>query len=119
VYGVQPFGTTALKVKGLKAPADWLKRNGGGSIYRKGIHFVQGWYTAAVLVEAVRRLAARGQSINGPSIKATLETMPAFDSGGVTAKVRFTKSYHAGQRSSRIFQVIRGRFRQVAGFAVP
>jgi branched-chain amino acid transport system substrate-binding protein len=119
VYGVQPFGTTALKVKGLKAPGDWLKRNGGGSIHRKGIHFVQGWYTAAVLVEAVRRLAARRQDINGPSIKATLETMPAFDSGGVTAKVRFTKSYHAGQRSSRIFRVTRGRFRQVAGFSVP
>jgi hypothetical protein len=37
----------------------------------------------------------------------------------VTAKVRFTKSYHAGQRSSRIFRVIRGRFRQVTGFTVP
>jgi branched-chain amino acid transport system substrate-binding protein len=119
VYGVQPFGTTALKVRGLKAPADWLKRNGGGSIHRKGIHFVQGWYTTAVLVEAIRRLAAGGDEVNGPNIKAMLESMPAFDSGAVTAKVKFTKSYHAGQRSSRIFQVIRGRFRQVAGFAVP
>jgi branched-chain amino acid transport system substrate-binding protein len=119
VYGIQPFGTTALRVRGLKAPAGWLSRNGGGSIHRKGIHFVQGWYTAAVMVEAMRRLAARGQDINGPNIKTTLETMPAFDSGGVTAKVRFTKSYHAGQRSSRIFRVIRGRFRQVAGFTVP
>jgi branched-chain amino acid transport system substrate-binding protein len=72
-----------------------------------------------VMVEAIRRLAARGQDINGPSIKATLETMPAFDTGGVTAKIRFTKSYHAGQASSRLFRVIRGRFRQVAGFAVP
>ncbi len=119
VYGVQPFGTTALKVRGLKAPADWLRRNGGGSIHRKGIHFVQGWYTAAVLVEAIRRLAARGQGINGPNTKTMLETMPPFNSGGVTAKIKFTKSYHAGQRSSRIFQVIRGRFRQVAGFSVP
>jgi branched-chain amino acid transport system substrate-binding protein len=119
VYGVQPFGTTALKVPGLKAPGDWLSRNGGGSIHRKGIHFVQGWYTAAVMVEAIRRLAARNQDINGPNIKSTLETMPAFNSGGVTAKVRFTKSYHAGQRSSRIFRVIRGRFRQVTGFTVP
>jgi branched-chain amino acid transport system substrate-binding protein len=119
VYGVQPFGTTALKVRGLRAPTDWLKRNGGGSIHRKGIHFVQGWYTAAVMVEGIRRLIARGQEVNGPNIKTALETMPPFDSGGVTAKVRFTKSYHAGQRSSRIFQVIRGRFRQVTGFTVP
>jgi branched-chain amino acid transport system substrate-binding protein len=119
VYGVQPFGTTALRVRGLKAPGDWLRRNGGGTIHRKGIHFVQGWYTAAVMVEAIRRLVARGQDVNGPNIKTALETMPPFDSGGVTAKVRFTKSYHAGQRSSRIFQVIRGRFRQVTGFTVP
>jgi branched-chain amino acid transport system substrate-binding protein len=119
VYGVQPFGTTALKVRGLKAPTAWLSRNGGGTIHRKGIHFVQGWYTAAVMVEAIRRLVARGQDVNGPSIKTALETMPPFDSGGVTAKVRFTKSYHAGQRSSRIFRVIRGRFRQVTGFTVP
>ena len=119
VYGVQPFGTTALKVRGLKAPGDWLRRNGGGSIHRKGIHFVQGWYTAAVMVEGIRRLVARGQDVNGPNIKTALETMPPFDSGGVTAKGRFTRSYHAGQRSSRIFRVIRGRFRQVAGFTVP
>jgi branched-chain amino acid transport system substrate-binding protein len=119
VYGVQPFGTTALKVRGLKAPGDWLRRNGGGTIHRKGIHFVQGWYTAAVMVEGIRRLVARGQEVNGPNIKTALETMPPFDSGGVTAKVRFTKSYHAGQRSSRIFRVIRGRFRQITGFTVP
>ena len=119
VYGVQPFGTTALKVPGLRAPAEWLRRNGGGSIHRKGIHFVQGWYTTAVLVEAIRRLAARGQEINGPSIKTMLETMPAFKTGGVTARIKFTQSYHAGQRSSRIFRVVRGRFRQVTGFTVP
>lgn len=119
VYGVQPFGTTALKVRGLRAPADWLRRNGGGSIHRRGIHFVQGWYTTAVMVEAIRRIVARGDEVNGPNIKEALETMQAFNSGGVTARVRFTKAYHAGQRSSRIFQVIRGRFRQVAGFTVP
>ena len=118
-YGVQPFGPTAPKVPGLKAPTQWLQRNGGGSIHRKGIHFVQGWYTTAVLVEAIRRLAARGQEVNGPNIKTTLETMPAFQTGRVTARIKFTGSYHAGQRSSRIFRVIRGRFRQVTGFTVP
>jgi branched-chain amino acid transport system substrate-binding protein len=119
VYGIQPFGTTALKVKGLAAPTRFLSRTSGTSIHKKGIHYVQGWYTTAVLADAIRRLVASGRRVDGPNIKSMLESMPAFDTGGVTAKVKFSPSYHAGQRSSRIFQVQRGRFRQVAGFTVP
>jgi branched-chain amino acid transport system substrate-binding protein len=118
-YGIQPFGTTALKVKGLLTPTRYLERTTRQSIHRKGIHYVQGWYTTAVLAEAIKRLVASGKRVDGPSIKSTLESMPAFDTGGVTAKVKFSPTYHAGQRSSRVFQVQRGRFRQVAGFTVP
>jgi branched-chain amino acid transport system substrate-binding protein len=117
--GVQPFGTTGLKVPGLKSPADWLARNGGGTLGRKGIHFVQGWYTMAVMVDAIRRLTAQGREVNGPNIKAMLESMPAYTTGGVTARIKFSGQTHAGQRSSRIFQVTRGRFRQISGFTVP
>jgi branched-chain amino acid transport system substrate-binding protein len=119
VFGVQPFGTTGLKASGLKQPAQWLSSQGGESIGKKGIHYVQGWYTMAVMVEAIRRLLARGTEVNGPNIKTSLETMPAFSTGGVTARIKFSSRNHAGQRSSRIFQVTRGRFRQVARFTVP
>jgi len=117
--GIQPFGTTGLKVRGLKTPAAWLASHGGQTLGKKGIHYVQGWYTAKVLIEAVRRLVVQGKKVDGPSIKSMLETMPAVDTGGVTAKIKFSPRYHAGQRSSRIFQVIRGRFRQVAPYTVP
>jgi branched-chain amino acid transport system substrate-binding protein len=117
--GVQPFGTTGLKVPGLKSPSDWLARNGGGTLGRKGIHFVQGWYTMAVMVDAIRRVTAQGREVNGPNIKAMLESMPAYTTGGVTARIKFSGRTHAGQRSSRIFQVTRGRFRQISGFTVP
>ena len=116
--GVQPFGTTALKQPGLRQPAAWLARS-GGNIHKKGIHYVQGWYTMAVMLEAVRRLAARGQTINGPNIKEQLENMPPFSTGGVTARIKFSPRSHAGQQSSRLFQVRRGRFRQITGFTVP
>jgi branched-chain amino acid transport system substrate-binding protein len=115
---VQPFGTTALKVAGLRAPTRWLARS-GGDIHKKGIHYVQGWYTMAVMVDAIRRLAARGQEVNGPNIKTSLETMPAFSTGGVTARIKFSTRSHAGQQSSRLFTVTRGRFRQTTGFTVP
>jgi branched-chain amino acid transport system substrate-binding protein len=118
VVGVQPFGVTALRAPGLQAPSQWLRRS-GGSIHKKGIHYVQGWYTMAVMVAGIRRVVASGKTVNGPNIKAALETMPAFSTGGVTAKIKFTKRKHAGQQSSRIFQVKRGRFRQITGFTIP
>ena len=34
-------------------------------------------------------------------IKAALETMPAIGTGGVTGSIKFTRSYHAGQKRSR------------------
>jgi branched-chain amino acid transport system substrate-binding protein len=117
--GIQPFGTTGLKVPGLKTPAAWLRSHGGQSIHRKGIHYVQGWYTMSVILASVRRLVAQNKEINGPNIKAALETMPAIGTGGVTGSIKFTRSYHAGQKRSRIFQVIRGRFRQIAPFTAP
>ncbi|HEV3478292.1 MAG TPA: ABC transporter substrate-binding protein [Gaiellaceae bacterium] len=117
--GIQPFGTTALKVPGLRLPARWLRTHGGGSIHRKGIHYVQGWYTMAVMVAAVRRVVVQRKEVNGPNIKAALETMPPISTGGVTGRIKFTRNYHAGQRASRIFQVIRGRFRQIAPFTTP
>jgi branched-chain amino acid transport system substrate-binding protein len=117
--GIQPFGTTGLKVPGLRTPAAWLRSHGGQSIHRKGIHFVQGWYTMSVILASVRRLVAQNREVNGPNIKAALETMPAIGTGGVTGSIKFTRSYHAGQKRSRIFQVIRGRFRQIAPFTAP
>ncbi len=118
VIGVQPFGTTALRVPGLRAPSRWIARE-GGNIHRKGLHYVQGWYTMAVMLAAVRRLVAQNREVNGPNIKAALETMPAIGTGGVTGSIKFTRSYHAGQKRSRVFQVIRGRFRQIAPFTAP
>jgi branched-chain amino acid transport system substrate-binding protein len=72
-----------------------------------------------VMVAAVRRLVAQNREVNGPNIKSALETMPAIGTGGVTGSIKFTRSYHAGQKRSRIFQVIRGRFRQIAPFTAP
>jgi branched-chain amino acid transport system substrate-binding protein len=118
-YGIQPFGTTALKVKGIEAPARYLSRTTGTSIHKKGIHYVQGWYTMSVIVAAVRRLVAQNREVNGPNIKSALETMPPIGTGRVTGSIKFTRNYHAGQKRSRIFQVIRGRFRQIAPFTAP
>lgn len=117
-YSVQPWGTTGLKVPGIREPANYLKRRGknlGGAT----LHFTQGWYTMAVMVAGMKRVLASGKELNGPNLKAALESMPPFSTGQVTPKVKFTTRSHEGLHSSRIFQVIRGRFRQVTGYTVP
>ncbi|MBA2383625.1 MAG: ABC transporter substrate-binding protein [Actinobacteria bacterium] len=117
-YTVQPWGTTGLKVPGLKAPSAWLTAR-GRTLGKATVHFTQGWYTMAVMLKGVERVIASGKSVNGPNLKAALEAMPKFSTGGVTPDVKFTTRTHEGLHSSRIFQVIRGRFRQVTGYRIP
>jgi branched-chain amino acid transport system substrate-binding protein len=117
-YTVQPWGTTGLKVPGLKTPSAWLTAR-GKTLGNATVHFVQGWYTMAVMLKGVERVIATGKSVNGPNLKAALESMPKFSTGGVTPDVKFTTRTHEGLHSSRIFQVIRGRFRQVTGYRIP
>jgi len=117
-YTVQPWGTTGLKVPGLTAPSAWLAAR-GKTLGKATVHFTQGWYTMAVMLKGVERVIASGKSVNGPNLKAALESMPKFSTGGVTPDVKFTGRTHEGMHSSRIFQVIRGRFRQVTGYRIP
>ncbi len=117
-YSVQPWGTTGLKVAGLKQPADYLAKR-GTSLGKATVHFTQGWYTMAVMAAGMQRVLASGKKLDGPNLKAALEAMPKFSTGGVTPDVKFTSRTHEGLHSSRIFQVIRGRFRQVVGYRIP
>ncbi len=117
-YTVQPWGTTGLKVPGLKAPSAWLAAR-GNTLGKASVHFTQGWYTMAVMLKGVERVLASGKPVDGPNLKAALESMPKFSTGGVTPDVKFTAQTHEGLHSSRIFQVIRGRFRQVKGYRIP
>lgn len=117
-YSVQPWGTTGLKVAGLKQPADYLAKR-GTSLGKATVHFTQGWYTMAVMAAGMQRVLASGKKLDGPNLKAALEAMPKFSTGGVTPDVKFTSRTHEGLHSSRIFQVIRGRFRQVLGYRIP
>ena len=117
-YTVQPWGTTGLKVAGLKAPSAWLAAR-GRTLGKATLHFTQGWYTMAVMLKGVERVITSGKAVDGPNLKAALEGMPRFSTGGVTPDVKFTTRTHEGLHSSRVFQVVRGRFRQVTGYRIP
>lgn len=119
--GVQPFTPVSYRVPGMKIPEQYLKAR-RSSLAKEGLTYLQGWYTAALLCEAINTVIKKRQDVNGPNIKAALETMPAFLTGGVTFPIKFRASgnlAHDGMKGSRIYTIKNGKFTKTTGFVVP
>ncbi len=65
----------------------------------------QGWWTISVLVEGIRRTIAAGQDVTGANIKAALENLRDFDTGGASLPITFSAEDHKGAAGVRLFQV--------------
>ena len=121
VLGVQPFTPVSYNVPGNKAPAAYLKAN-GSTLAKEGLGFLQGWYTAAVLVEAINTVIKAKKPVNGQNIKEALETMPAYLTGKVTFPIKFRASgntAHDGMKGSRVYTIKNGKFVTSTGFVLP
>lgn len=118
---VQPWTPVSYKVPGMKIPDNYLKSR-GSSLNKVGLTYLQGWYTAALLCEAINTVIKKKQALSGPNVKATLETMPAFLTGGVSFPIKFKASgnvAHDGMKGSRVYSIKNGKFVKAAGFLVP
>jgi branched-chain amino acid transport system substrate-binding protein len=51
--------------------------------------------------------------VTGESIKASLESITNFSTGDVTAPITFTGSDHAGNKTSRVYQVKSGNWEAI------
>ncbi len=114
VYGTIPFTPPSVPVEGHKQPAQWLKDH-GSSLEEKGVHYVQGWWTMAVMAEGIKRAAAKGE-VTGESIKAALETIKDFDTQGVTAPITFTPQSHRGSTALRLYVVQDGKWTAISDY---
>ena len=75
----------------------------------KVTHFIRGWVSMMVLVEALNRADKKGP-ITGESVKAALETFKDFDTGGLTpAKITFTPTDHRPYMSVNIMEMQKGK----------
>lgn len=104
-FGALPFGPTTVEVSGQESSIAWLEESGGPSLEEATLHYTQGWWTMAVMAEGIRMTIANGEEITGPNIKANLETLTEFDTGGITAPITYTTEDHRGNRSLTIFTV--------------
>lgn len=112
VVGTIPFSPAG---DGAKVALDYAKEKGidyGGA----DSTFVQGWTAMSILVAGIEKNLADGKELTGENIKATLETMGAIDTGGVTEPIVFSSTDHAGSKALRIFRVENGAWAPITEF---
>ena len=115
VIGAIPFTPPSAHVPGHDDADKWLKQN-GSSLEEKGLHYTQGWWTMAVMAEGIKRVLDQGKEVNGENIKAALETIQNFDTGGVTSPISFSPTSHKGNNALRLYQVEGGKWKQISDF---
>jgi branched-chain amino acid transport system substrate-binding protein len=115
VVGAIPFTPPSSPVAGHDDPAKWLQEH-GSSLEEKGLHFVQGWWTMAVMSEGIKRVLDDGKEVNGETIKAALESIQNFETGGVTSPISFSATSHKGNNSLRLYKVTGGKWVQLSDF---
>ncbi len=115
VIGAFPFTPPTVDVPGMKDAREFLKGQ-GTTLEEKGVHYIQAWWTMAVMVEGIRKTVASGKELNGENIKASLETLKDFDTGGVTVPITFTPQDHHGSKGMRLFKVQGGKWVQFTDF---
>lgn len=109
VVGAIPFTPPTSPVSGHE-DADAFLKSKGSSLEAKGLHYTQGWWTMATMVEGIRRVVAAGNEVNGENIRAALESISNFDTGGVTSPISFSSTSHRGNSSLRLFTVEGGKW---------
>ncbi|HEX6384902.1 MAG TPA: ABC transporter substrate-binding protein [Anaerolineae bacterium] len=109
VIGTSPFAFPGSDAPGLEEIRAYAESQ-GKSVDELGVHYVQGWTTMAVMAEGIRRVVEEGQEVTGPNIRAALESMENYETGGITSPLTFTSSDHAGSNALRLYQVENGEW---------
>ncbi len=115
VIGAMPYPPLTADVPGVRPIREYLASR-GESYDRKTNAYTQGWYTFAVFAEGLRRVLEAGQELTGENIRVALESLDAFDTGGVTVPLTFTATDHRGSKGLRLFRVNAGAWQPLTEF---
>ena len=116
VTGVVPHVPFGTNVPGMKRLEDFHKANHPNDTH--DAMYVRGWATFLVWAEGLKRADKAGQ-LNGPGVKAALETLKDFDLGGLTNPVSYTADDHRPMTKTPIFQIQKGKLVKVAEYDMP
>jgi branched-chain amino acid transport system substrate-binding protein len=107
--GVLPFAPPTDNHAAATTINTYLRATNRGTLADrdKGLSYSQGWTIMSVMVEGIRRAAASGE-VSGPAIKAGLEQLQNFETGGVTSPISFGPDDHKGATALRLYRVQHG-----------
>ncbi len=100
-FGMVPVAPFGADVPGMKA----VMASAGGQPYT--LHYVKSWVSMMVMAEGLKRAKKAGK-LNAPGLKAALETIKDFDTGGLTAPITFTATDHRPNTTLTIYTVGKG-----------
>lgn len=115
VMGAIPFAPPSSPVAGHDEAKKFLEGQ-GKTLDEATLHYTQGWWTMATMVEGIRRVLEEGKEVNGENIRAALEGMQNFSTGDVTSDISFSSTSHRGNDSLKLYQVQDGKWIQVSEF---
>ncbi|MCL4425556.1 MAG: ABC transporter substrate-binding protein [Firmicutes bacterium] len=110
--GVVPFAFASDDIPAIK-PLKEATNASGKKWDERTQKYVQGWATAMVMVEGLKRA---GDDLSGEGIKKALEGIQNFDTGGLAAPVSFSSSSHRGSTQARLYEVKGGKFVPLTGW---
>jgi len=112
-YGLMPNVAYGEEVPMMKTIRDYVEKN--KTIENPDTLYVRGWAYVLVWSEALKR----SKELTGPAIKAALETLKDFDTGGLTPPITFTPEDHRPTMRCKIYQVQNGKIVPVAEVEIP
>jgi len=101
-FGMLPVAPFGADVPGMKE----VVASAGGKKYT--LHYVKAWVSMLVMAEGLKRAKKAGK-LNGPGLKAALETLRDYKVGGLCAPITYTPTDHRPNTSMAIGGVKDGK----------
>jgi branched-chain amino acid transport system substrate-binding protein len=105
-YGMAPFAMWGDNVPGMAPIMEMHKKNHPSDTHI--MPYVQGWTAMMVMWEALNRADKAGR-LDSQGLKAALETIKDFDTGGLSAPITFTPTDHRPNTRLKIYKVTGGK----------
>jgi branched-chain amino acid transport system substrate-binding protein len=105
---VRPFGYDVPETKKIKTIA-------GDKTYT--LHYNKCWTSMMVMWEGMK-IAKKAGQLNGPGLKAALETLKDFDTGGLTPPLTYTPEDHRATTTCGLYTIKGGKLELVTDVSI-